>query len=314
MNPAYSVIFFTVASGAGYGLVVWLAAAWLGGFNPDEHTAGTLGTVFALVLISAGLLSSTLHLGHPERSWRAMSQWRTSWLSREGVLALITYVPMSIFALGWFFTGQHVGMVRLAAVLCLVLCPATVFATGKIYASLKPIPRWNNRWVVPVYLITSLASGALLFAWFKALDGSGGAERGIAMAFVTFAWLAKIGYWRSIDRNITTSTAATATGLTKDGSVTQMEGPHTAENFVMREMGYEIGRKHSKKLRRIALWFGAIIPVLMIVFASMLSGWFYTLVITIAVVSGLTGLVVERWLFFAEAKHAVTLYYGQPQV
>jgi DMSO reductase anchor subunit len=134
------------------------------------------------------------------------------------------------------------------------------------------------------------------------------------MAFVTFAWLIKIAYWRSIDRDKTVSTAATATGLTEDGSVTQMEGPHTAENFVMREMGYEIARRHAIKLRRIALWPGAIIPVLMIVLASMISGWFYTLVITIAVVLGLAGLVVERWLFFAEAKHAVTLYYGQPQV
>ena len=314
MNPAYSVIFFTVATGAGYGLVVWLAAAWLGGFNPDEHTAGTVGMLFALVLISTGLLSSTLHLGHPERSWRAMSQWRTSWLSREGVLALVTFLPLMVFLLGWVFTDRYVAVVRIAATLCLVLGPATVFATGKIYASLKPIPRWHNRWVVPVYLVTSLSSGALLFAWFKALDGSGGAERGIAMAFVTFAWLAKTGYWRSIDKNKTTSTAATATGLTKDGSVTQLEGPHTAENFVMREMGYQIARRHAKKLRRFALWLGAIVPVLMIVLGSMLVGLSYTLVITIAAVTGLVGLVVERWLFFAEARHVVTLYYGQSQV
>ena len=29
-----------------------------------------------------------------------------------------------------------------------------------------------------------------------------------------------------------------------------------------------------------------------------------------AVLSAALGLVVERWLFFAEAKHTVTLYYG----
>ena len=134
------------------------------------------------------------------------------------------------------------------------------------------------------------------------------------MAFVTFGWLAKTGYWRFIDKNKAISTAATATGLTEDGSVTQMEGPHTAENFVMREMGYQIARRHAKKLRRIALWLGAIVPVLMIILGSMLSGLLYTLVITIAVACSLSGLAVERWLFFAEAKHAVTLYYGQQQV
>jgi DMSO reductase anchor subunit len=30
----------------------------------------------------------------------------------------------------------------------------------------------------------------------------------------------------------------------------------------------------------------------------------------LAVASAALGLVVERWLFFAEAKHTVTLYYG----
>ena len=34
----------------------------------------------ALTLIVIGLLSSTLHLRHPERAWRAISQWRSSWL------------------------------------------------------------------------------------------------------------------------------------------------------------------------------------------------------------------------------------------
>jgi DMSO reductase anchor subunit len=34
----------------------------------------------------------------------------------------------------------------------------------------------------------------------------------------------------------------------------------------------------------------------------------------VAVLSAALGLVVERWLFFAEAKHTVTLYYGAATV
>lgn len=30
----------------------------------------------------------------------------------------------------------------------------------------------------------------------------------------------------------------------------------------------------------------------------------------LAAVSGTLGVILERWLFFAEAKHTVTLYYG----
>src|SRR5436190_21342228 len=97
MNPAYSVILFTTASGAGYGL---LALLGLVGFNHGPASSfifGLVALVIALGLITVGLLSSTFHLGHPERAWRAFSQWRSSWLSREGVAAVLTYVPAVLF-------------------------------------------------------------------------------------------------------------------------------------------------------------------------------------------------------------------------
>src|SRR5882672_450227 len=101
MHPAYSVILFTTASGAGYGLLVWLAAAVLLDLVPAERWLGLTGFGLAFALITAGLLSSTAHLGRPERAWRAFSQWRTSWLSREGVLAVFTYLPAGLLALAW---------------------------------------------------------------------------------------------------------------------------------------------------------------------------------------------------------------------
>ena len=99
MNPAYSVILFTTASGAGYGLMVWLALAVLFGSVAPAGPLAAVGLVLALGLVTVGLLSSTLHLGRPERAWRAVTQWSTSWLSREGVLALATYVPAGLWLL-----------------------------------------------------------------------------------------------------------------------------------------------------------------------------------------------------------------------
>jgi hypothetical protein len=103
MNPAYSVILFTTASGAGYGLLALLGFV---GFNHGPASSfifGLVAIVIALGLITIGLLSSTFHLGHPERAWRAFSQWRSSWLSREGVAAVVTYGPaVLLFAQpGW---------------------------------------------------------------------------------------------------------------------------------------------------------------------------------------------------------------------
>src|SRR5215475_805849 len=101
MHPAYSVILFTTASGAGYGLLAWLALAGMLGLVPAGRWLGIVGFGLAFALITAGLLSSTAHLGRPERAWRAFSQWRSSWLSREGVMALLTYVPAGLLALAW---------------------------------------------------------------------------------------------------------------------------------------------------------------------------------------------------------------------
>ena len=145
MHPAYSVILFTTASGAGYGL---LALLGLVGFNHGQASSlafGLTAMVIALGLITVGLLSSTFHLGHPERAWRAFSQWRSSWLSREGVAAVITYVPALLFGLAWSGLIEAPGLIGPLGLLTAVMAMVTVFCTAKIYSTLTTIRAWNNR-------------------------------------------------------------------------------------------------------------------------------------------------------------------------
>ncbi len=86
MHPAPSVILFTTLSGLGFGLLILL------GLGYPSVTGWTAFVFFAIayVLAVGGLLFSTFHLGHPERALKAFSQWRSSWLSREGWLAVAT--------------------------------------------------------------------------------------------------------------------------------------------------------------------------------------------------------------------------------
>jgi DMSO reductase anchor subunit len=109
MHPAYSIILFTAASGAGYGLLAAAGVYAALGLMPADRGLGLLVLCPALALVTAGLLSSTAHLGRPERAWRAFSQWRTSWLSREGVAALATYLAAAPFAAGWLLGGARAG-------------------------------------------------------------------------------------------------------------------------------------------------------------------------------------------------------------
>jgi DMSO reductase anchor subunit len=113
----------------------------------------------------------------------------------------------------------------------------------------------------------------------------------------------KLGYWRFIDRSRGAGTAESATGLGRFGRVRLLDPPHTEENYLLKEMGYRIARRHAAKLRAIAALLGFVLPLGLVLAAPRLLG-------LVAALSASAGVLVERWLFFAEAKHAVTLYYG----
>jgi len=315
MHPAYSVIFFTTASGAGYGALVWLAIFAATGTVAPTTWTGLAAFAMALGLVTAGLLSSTFHLGHPERAWRALTQWQSSWLSREGVAAVLAYIPALLFALGWIVFETHQGAWLVAGIATALTALVTVACTGMIYASLRAIPRWTDATVVPVYLVFALASGGALAFTVFAVIASPAPEWAWAVALViAAAWALKFVYWQRIDTAAPVATAESATGLGGIGRVSLFEAPHTSDNYIMREMGYRIARKHAARLRMIALLLGAAVPVPAFLAAGFLGG-IPTAILALAGLAALAaGVLVERWLFFAEAKHAATLFYGTDTV
>ncbi|MGH8496770.1 MAG: dimethyl sulfoxide reductase anchor subunit family protein, partial [Gammaproteobacteria bacterium] len=311
MNPAYSVIFFTTATGAGYGLLILLALLAAGGLIPSQTGFGIAAFATSLTLVTGGLLASTVHLGHPERAWRALSQWRTSWLSREGLAAILTYVPVVIYAFGWVVFGSNDGAWAWIGVIGSASAIVTLICTAMIYASLKPVPHWHNAWVVPVYVSMALATGGVMLNFLLHVSGLGAAWMiWLAAGVIISAWAIRLGYWRNIDTARRGSSAGTATGLGHFGEVRQLESPHTSENFVMREMGFRIARRHSQRLRRMALVIGGALPLGLLLIALVIPATGATFALATSVAAAIVGVLIERWLFFAEARHVVTLYYG----
>ena len=311
MHPAYSVIFFTTLSGAGYGLLICISALVLLEAIPIDPIFSIVTLGPALVLIVTGLLSSTLHLGRPTRAWRALSQWRTSWLSREGVLSIATFFPAGFFAVVWFMQSSYWGLPAIAAGLSIILALATVYCTGMIYQSLPTVRAWHLPIVSPIYCVLALATGALianLILRFAAIDLP--AFTILTTALLCLAAIMKSAYWVAIDRAPRTYSAGAATGLANLGEVRPLDPPHTQPNFVMREMGYEIGRKHAGKLRAIALFAGFILPALLLIATLFVPPMIAMPITAVAIFICAIGVFVERWLFFAEAQHVVTLYYG----
>ncbi|MFP3920847.1 MAG: dimethyl sulfoxide reductase anchor subunit family protein [Dichotomicrobium sp.] len=315
MHPAYSVIVFTTMSGAGYGLLALLGALGAAGLLPADRWFGFAAFAVALGLVTVGLLASTFHLGHPERAWRAFSQWRTSWLSREGVASVVTYVPAGIYGIGWVFFEQNGGLWAIAGVLTAICSAITVYCTAMIYASLRTIPRWSNPWVPPVYMALALATGAILLVACAQIFGLYAAWMGwMAVAALALALLLKLAYWGSIADARRGYTAEQATGLGHIGKVRQLEAPHTQANYVQREMGYQVARKHAGRLRKLVLVCAFAVPAVLVALGTVAPPVAAVMLTLLALISTALGVAAERWLFFAEAEHVVTIYYGAASV
>ncbi|MGE5167979.1 MAG: dimethyl sulfoxide reductase anchor subunit, partial [Deltaproteobacteria bacterium] len=61
MKPAFSVIFFTVVSGCGYGLLFLLGVVFVLDPLPIAPNEALLALAIGAAFVAAGLLSSTLH-------------------------------------------------------------------------------------------------------------------------------------------------------------------------------------------------------------------------------------------------------------
>ncbi|MEE9272690.1 MAG: DmsC/YnfH family molybdoenzyme membrane anchor subunit [Robiginitomaculum sp.] len=317
MHPAKSVIYFTIATGAGYGLFFWLALLAFHGLLPANKIFAFTALAISFGLIITGLLSSTLHLGHPKRAWRAFSQWRSSWLSREGVMAILTFIPMSLFAIAWVLMGKDTGVIRIIGLIGAVMALITVFTTSMIYASIKAIPAWHNIWTKLSYLVLSLMSGSILAMAIVAAFGYPQAYHLMhpTAVFIVLGLIVKILYWMHILTSKLVSTAESATGLGKFGEVSLAASPHSEDNYLLKEMGYQIARKHATKIRVIVAVLAFLVPlVLIFVCMHSLGGTGRTFGLIATALICMIGLVFERWLFFAEAKHAVMLFYGEQKV
>jgi len=317
MKPAPSIIGFTTSSGLGYGLLFTLATGGILGLVPTDRWLGVVGFLLALLAITAGLLSSTFHLGHPERAWRALSQWRSSWLSREGLLALITYIPTMILAAGWVIGETLSGMIGLVAALTAPLALMTVYCTGMIYADLPPIRAWHQPLTAPIYVAFALMTGLLALNWLLTVFGAPHQIVGIlTLLAIALAFGLKILYWQKLKTEADggSPTIASATGLGSGGLVRMLDPPHTQTNYLLEEMGFQIARKHGRRLRMLTLAFGLFGPIILTLISLVSMGWAATMAATSALLLGVLGVLIERWLFFAEAEHTVMLYYGENSV
>lgn len=310
MRPALSVIFFTVLSGAGLGLFALLALTHLAspaqGLGPIMHL---VAGVLALALVAAGLVSSTFHLANPKNAWRAFTRVRTSWLSREGVLAVL-FFPVSAAYLMAAFIGLPAGWVMLLGLVGVALGWATLYSTAMIYACLKTIPQWHNRFVPAAYLANGHLSGALILLALAAADGTAtGGYAALVLVLLAIAAIIKWRYFRKFGLpRAGMHSLASAVGTTA-AQAKLLDAGHTSGTFLTHEFVFRIGRQRAQQLRALFFVLSVFVPAAVLALGTD-SAW----LLGAAALACLAGLLIERWLFFAEAQHVVRLFHGQQSV
>ena len=308
MHPGFSVIFLTTLIGAGQGLFLALYAADLAVALQVIAAPGrgffVLGVVLALTFTGAGAVASLFHLGHPERAWRAMAMWRTSWLSREGIALPSFMLVVLLYGLAhWFEWPAALAIGALAAVLCLAL----FVCTGMIYACIKFLQEWASPLTVVNYAVLGCASGLTLASAFAAFT----ADR-LVLAYITaamaFTLLGLLTRGASLLRNSRLkpkSTLQSATGIRHPRIVQKSQG-FMGSSYNTREFFHRRSNLFLRSIKWIFLVLAFALPLLLL--GASLNRVSATLLCLVFVLQ-YAGLIAERWFFFAQSRHPQNLYY-----
>lgn len=302
MRPAWSVVAFTTLAGAGQGLFLAILAADLMRFG-DRRFLLT-GCVLALLLLAAGLAASFLHLGHPERAWRAMAMWRTSWLSRE-VIVLPAFMGTVFLYAALHFAETGRTFVLAAGLASAILCFALFVCTGMVYACLKFLQEWHTPLTLVNLTMLGTASGLTAAAALAGLLQPSLARSYAAAALVAgaVAYALRLAALARNARLRPRSTLASAIGI-KHPKIVQIAQGAMGGSFNTREFFHGRPREVVRAVRWTFLVLSFPVPALFLA-----GGTQSALFLGAAFALQFAGLLAERWYFFAEAKHPQNLYY-----
>ncbi len=312
MNPAFSVIFLTTLIGVGQGLFIALYAAHLLGLlgiimPPDHYQFHALGSALSLAFLVCGLVASFFHLGHPERAWRAATMWRTSWLSREVIVLPLFMLAVCTYGLAHFFEWQSA--TTIIGCIALILCLALFICTGMIYGCIKFLQEWASPLTIVNYTLLGCASGFTLATAFSALAAPTLVTM-FGVTAITLTLASMLTRLASLARNARLkprSTLQTATGIRHPHIVQKAQGA-MGGSFNTRHYFHGKSALFFRSIKWIFLLLVFPLPLLLLGNGLMNAS---LLLLGAAFMVQYTGLIAERWFFFAQANHPQNLYYQQ---
>ena len=322
MHAALSVILLTTLIGVGQGLFLALYTGQIYSLanlleRQDSQTFYALGSALSLAFLGAGLVASFFHLGHPERAWRSIARWRTSWLSREVIalpaVMLLVFLYGLVHYLEWttpLFTvagALPVDLTLIIGALATLATFALFICTGMIYASIRFLQEWHSTLTVINFTLLGGASGFMLAAAFSAFIGVRlvGFYGTWAVILTLSAMLTRGASLLRNHRLRPKSTLQSAIGI-RHTTIRQIAQGAMGGSFNTREFFHHQSRHMLGMARLVFLVLVFPAPVLLLGAAWGLSS---ELLPILAFLTQYLGLLIERWYFFVDARHPQNLYY-----
>jgi DMSO reductase anchor subunit len=318
MRPALSVILLTTLIGVGQGLFAALYMMQVFDrvgliHGPTNSLFYPLGCAIALAFLAVGLGASFFHLGRPERAWRAVAMWRTSWLSREVIVLPAFMGCVLLYGVAHYLgdpqypsnPGADATLVigAVGSVLCLLL----FLCTGMIYACLKFLQEWHTPLTVVNYLLLGSASGLMLASAYAAIVAPG-LERFFGAWAAGLTLVASLSRIASLVRNARLrprSTLQTAIGV-KHPQIVQSSQGFMGGSFNTREFFHGASDVWMRSVKWAFLVAVFPVPLALLALGLMRD---LPVMLAAAFLVQYAGLLAERWFFFAQANHPQNLYY-----
>ena len=322
MKPPFSVIFLTTLIGVGQGM--FLALFFGQSYTLLEHIpleSGKfygMGSLIAMVFLIGGLIAAIFHLGRPERAWRAATQWRTSWLSREVIALPLFMLMVFIYGVLHYFDVNppmfgtaaipEAGLTIVVGILGVIACFALFVCTGMIYACLKFLQEWHTPLTVVNYTLFGMASGFILAALYAQYHQSPllGFMTVWSIMLTLAAFLTRSASLIRNHRIKYKSTLKTAIGV-RHSQIQQKAQGSMGGSFNTREFFHGKKATFMKSIKWIFMVL--VFPIPLILLGIALANQEVGLLFLLAFIIQYVGLLAERWFFFAQAKHPQNLYY-----
>lgn len=310
MHPVSLAVILSSSSIAGLGLLAVLGLLSAAGFLTSNPWLGVFAIGVAVVLIALELVAALFNLGRPEKTFDALAQWPSPWPSRTRLFAKITLVAAIGFGIGWGGLGNTDGIWMLAGVAAIILSMVTVTCSAMIYGCLRPVRQWFEWWTAPSIITFSVMGGSLLLSPIAQVMGEPNwLIKYLPSGTVVFAWFFNVVFW---DYALNMWPRPHAVQQDGDGSAPSLEFPQTGENYLIKEAVFDAARRRTHDLRRFVHLTAFAIPLTLTLIGTATHGTVATVMALGAVISFVVGALADRWQFYAEAKHTVSVPYEVP--